>query len=405
MPPHPIQFPPDDTAWQRRVARIDPVSYARTRNHLGGAVTALSPYITHGFVNLPEVHALIAQRTGRALGPEDKLFAEFGWREFFQHVWLHQGDAILRDLRPALPGVRYRSEIPPEVRSACTGIPVIDQAVRTLYRTGWLHNHARMWLASYLVHLCKVNWRSGADWMHAHLLDGDLASNHLSWQWIAGTFSAKPYLFNADNVARFAPRDWHSPGTVIDCTYEQLEAVARSNQVPAAKPGQAPGLGALQTHGPEPEPPVFSRPPTGLWREHDPTQLAQTRARSDADLEWVHPWALSSRSGAHPRIGLLHAEFHARFPWSEQRWRFVLTRMREVCDTVLWFDPSAPDQAALSPGVIRHTLAPGYRDLMNAPGLRPQPASRLLPQPSRPCASFSSFYRDATARWVSTPIR
>jgi len=82
---------------------------------------------------------------------------------------------------------------------------VIDRAVHQLYTTGYLHNHARMWLASYIVHLRKVHWRVGADWMVGYLLDGDLASNHLSWQWVAATFSNKPYLFNAENVARYVP--------------------------------------------------------------------------------------------------------------------------------------------------------------------------------------------------------
>jgi deoxyribodipyrimidine photo-lyase len=60
-----------------------------------------------------------------------------------------------------------------------------------LYATGYLHNHARLWLASYLVHLRKVHWRVGADWMYSHLLDGDMASNYLSWQWVSSTGSNK----------------------------------------------------------------------------------------------------------------------------------------------------------------------------------------------------------------------
>jgi deoxyribodipyrimidine photo-lyase len=157
--------------------------------------------------------------------------------------------------------------------------------------------------------------------------------------------------------------------------------------------------------GPISEPPVHARPPADLLGEHDQTLAARTLAQAEAGLEWVHPWSMSLRSGTQVRIGLLHAGFHAQFPWSEQRWRFVLTRMRAVCDAVLWWDPSAQDQVLLPAGSIMHTQAPGYRDLMNTPGLRSQPALRLLPQPARPCGSFSAFYRDATARWVSTPIR
>ena len=73
-----------------------------------------------------------------------------------------------------------------------------------LVTTGWLHNHARMWLAAYVVHWRRVHWRAGADWFLEHLLDGDPASNHLSWQWVASCFSHKPYFFNRDNLERYS---------------------------------------------------------------------------------------------------------------------------------------------------------------------------------------------------------
>jgi len=126
-----------------------------------------------------------------------------------------------------LPDDAYQVEIPTDVLTARTGIPAIDLTVCELYETGYVHNHARMWLASYLVHLRKVHWHAGAQWMLGHLLDGDQASNHLSWQWVAGTSSSKPYLFNADNVATYAPAHWHSPGTAIDVSYESMDALAR----------------------------------------------------------------------------------------------------------------------------------------------------------------------------------
>ncbi len=200
MPAVPRDFPPTVEAARARLAAVRPADYARSRNHLNGAVTRLSPYLTHGLLALAEVVDTL--RTAHRLPLTHKLMHELGWRAFFRHAWRHDGERILESLHPGpLPDAAYGTAVPEDVRAGATGVPVIDQAVRTLYATGYLHNHTRMWLASYLVHIRKVHWRTGADWMVAHLLDGDLGSNHLSWQWVAGTASAKPYLFNADNVA------------------------------------------------------------------------------------------------------------------------------------------------------------------------------------------------------------
>ena len=172
---------PTHSAATARIAAIRPAAYARTRNHIEGAVTGLSPWITHGVVTLREVLAALLAR--EPLPADHKLVYEFGWREYFRHVWAQEGEGILRSLHVGLlDEAHYSPVLPEDIREARSGVPVIDQAVRTLYATGTLHNHARMWLASYVVHLRKVHWRAGADWMVAHLLDGDLASNHLSWQ-------------------------------------------------------------------------------------------------------------------------------------------------------------------------------------------------------------------------------
>jgi deoxyribodipyrimidine photo-lyase len=60
-----------------------------------------------------------------------------------------------------------------------------------------------MWVAAWVVHWLKVRWQAGARWFLRHLLDGDLASNNLSWQWVASTFSHKPYIFNRANLERY----------------------------------------------------------------------------------------------------------------------------------------------------------------------------------------------------------
>jgi deoxyribodipyrimidine photo-lyase len=128
--------------------------------------------------------------------------------------------------------------------------------------------------------------------------------------------------------------------------------------------------------------------------------------------EWIHPWALTARTDERFRLGVLHAGYHRRFPWSPARWHFVITRMRTVCDAIIWLDPAHPGQlqawrqfSAEHPGCMRSTLSSDYAELTRWPGMQTQPVPRLLPDPERACPSFSAFYKAATARLTSTPIR
>ncbi|MEN9314291.1 MAG: hypothetical protein RIS35_684 [Pseudomonadota bacterium] len=373
-------FAPTLEAARARIAAVRPADYARTRNALEGAVSRLSPYITHGFVSLPEVLAGVASR--HRLDVQHKFVFELGWREYFHHVWTHRGDAILGSLHEGpLPDHAYVPEVPLDVRHACTGIPVVDQAVRALYATGYLHNHARMWLASYLVHLRKVHWRAGADWMVAHLLDGDLASNHLSWQWVAGTGSHKPYLFNAENVARYAPRAWHSPGSVLDTSYEALDAIARGPRpVPARPVGE--GIEA---------PLVCPQPPGG----------AQPQACDIAgrDVWLVHPWALGDPPDDLPtgtlRIGWWPSEHHARWPWSAARWAFIGARMSALTD-LRWLGGGEQLDQVLSAARSVQTVADPHLERLLPPSVRRRPPLRLFPEIDRVCASFSTWWNRGT---------
>lgn len=387
---------PSPAALAAAVAAIDVRAYERTRNHLQGRVTRLSPFITHGLTSIPALFAQLAD-TGQ-LTLKDKLAFEFGWREFFHHVWHRSGDAILTDMRAPLAGVHYADALPADLRAGRTGLAVIDCAVRTLYETGYLHNHARMWLASYTVHLRKVHWRVAADWLYGHLLDGDLASNHLSWQWVAGTFSHKPYLFNADNVARFAPPGWHCHGSALDCSYETLEQIARSNQTLHTTP-TASGVA---------EPLLQSVPLAD-------TPLSAIDAGVRVTL--VHPWMLgeidnnidtdaTTATATAPalRLGVLHRPFHDAFPWSPHRWNFVLTRLRAVTDMIFIGDLRAL-QPALTPVTEVSsvaTLNPGYRDLLTPLCTSLQPAPRHFPDPQQPCRSFSAFWNYCTAQTADT---
>ena len=215
-------------AARNALTKIDPKRYLSTRNYLDGEVTRLSPYLRHGVLSLAEVrnHAL-----GNVRNPRDaaKLINELGWRDYFQRVYRTVGDRIWQDMEPYKTGFAadsYAPALPNDLLAGETGEPAIDAFVQELYETGYLHNHARMWLAAYVAHWRRVRWQAGAKWFLTHLLDGDPASNNLSWQWVASTFSHKPYIFNQDNLNKFTRDQYKNSldqGT-FDASYEMLTA-------------------------------------------------------------------------------------------------------------------------------------------------------------------------------------
>ena len=389
-------FPPTRQAALARVNDVRPSDYARSRNALEGAVTGLSPYITHGFVSLPEVLAGVTAK--HPLDVQHKFVFELGWREYFRHVWAFRGEEIFESLREGLlPQTSYSALLPADIRQAATGVPVIDMAVRTLYATGYLHNHVRMWLASYVVHVRKVDWRIAADWLYGHLLDGDLASNHLSWQWVAGTGSSKAYLFNADNVARYAPALWHSPGSVIDQSYEELDRLARQpiRRLPPRVRDEhdAPISGALI------EPLLLAEPPSDLgWAQPDASVVA------GRDVWLVHPWNLGDLPTSLPAntvvIGMFITDFHRAWPWSERRWRFVASRMAELT-ALRWQGDAASLGVALQGAaqvrsVDEQHLEPWLPRLAVC-----EARIELFPAVLRRCDSFSQWWTRASRSFAT----
>jgi deoxyribodipyrimidine photo-lyase len=232
--------------------------------------------------------------------------------------------------------------------------------------------------------------------MLAHLLDGDVASNHLSWQWVAGTGSSKPYLFNADNVAKYAPEPWHSPGTVIDTSYEALDRIARSSTAvnPRIDHRRA-GEGFAQ-------PDWMVTPPDERWQSAVPTTVA------DRDVWLLHPWSIGSEPqgvGADVLlIGVGISECHVQMPWNARRWSFategLLTRTPH-----LWWGSALQLARALQGARSvrwqpdRHADAglQSLRALLRVGDAQPMVATPEQPRLFEPveqyCESFSQWWR------------
>lgn len=216
--PHSWQFPTDPSAIIERIQQIDPIRYGKTRNFIDGSVTLLSPYISRGAITLPQILQTVLQKGYKPYAIE-KLIQELAWREFFQRVWFAKEQHIWNDLKQPQQGVLHH-EMPKAIADANTGITAIDEQIQQLYATGYMHNHARMYVAGITCNLAGAYWLQPSRWMYYHLLDGDIASNTCSWQWVAGAFSSKKYIANQENINRYLQSTQQN--SFLDHPYETI---------------------------------------------------------------------------------------------------------------------------------------------------------------------------------------
>ncbi len=166
-------------------------------------VSRLSPYIRHRIVTEAEVIAAVLDRHSQAQA--EKFLAEVFWRTYWKgwlelrpQVWADYIQGRDRALATTDPDAVLRAE------TGETDIAAFNGWAHELVNTGYLHNHARMWFASIWIFTLRLPWEVGADFFLRHLLDGDPASNTLSWRWVAGLQTpGKHYLARASNIAKF----------------------------------------------------------------------------------------------------------------------------------------------------------------------------------------------------------
>jgi deoxyribodipyrimidine photo-lyase len=228
--------------------------YARDRNHVAPghpAVSRLSPAIRHRLITEDEAAAAVL--AVHSPGRVEKFVQEVYWRRYWKS-WLSLRPEVWRDYLaalhslPDLPAVR-------RVEAGESGNAVIDHFARELVATGYLHNHARMWFAAWWVHEARLPWQAGADFFFRHLLDGDPASNTLSWRWVAGLQTpGKTYLARRSNLEKYLAPELLAALAEGLPDFEQPQS--NLPQIPARVPITRPDLSAA-----EPDPAAT----IGLW--------------------------------------------------------------------------------------------------------------------------------------------
>ena len=161
----------------------------------------ISPHLHFGEISPRQVVSAV-RREARSENDAARFLSEIGWREFAHHLLYHFPHTVDSPLNEKFAKFPWRRSYKKDLRcwqQGQTGIPLVDAGMRELWQTGWMHNRVRMIVASFLIKNLRIHWIEGAKWFWDTLVDADLASNSMGWQWCAGSGAdASPYfrIFN-----------------------------------------------------------------------------------------------------------------------------------------------------------------------------------------------------------------
>lgn len=242
----PKHWTPGEAGAAKRIASFRAITrYDATRNLPGiEGTSGLSPHLRFGEISPRQLWH--AARDAGVTG-DATFLKEILWREFAYHLLWHRPDMPEAPLQAGFGNFPWQ---PDDVllrawQRGITGYPIVDAGMRQLWRTGWMHNRVRMITASLLVKHLLQPWQAGEAWFWDTLLDGDLASNAASWQWVAGCGAdAAPYFrifapvlqgekFDADGayVRRWVPELAKLPDKFLHKPWEAPDIILRGANV------------------------------------------------------------------------------------------------------------------------------------------------------------------------------
>ena len=164
----------------------------------------LSPCLHFGEISPRQIiNKLLNSRSLKDLCDGEEVFAkEIFWREFAYNLIFHFPHTVDEPLDERFSQFPWADKTDEHLRAwtlGMTGVPIVDAGMRELYATGWMHNRVRMIVASYLIKNLLIPWQSGEQWFRDTLVDADLASNSMGWQWCAGSGADAAPFFRVFN--------------------------------------------------------------------------------------------------------------------------------------------------------------------------------------------------------------
>ena len=228
--------------------------YARDRNYVKPnhpSVSRLSPAIRHRLIREEEITAAVLRV--HSFDRVEKFVQEVYWRRYWKS-WLALRPQVWSDFVKDLSELGEHPDVL-RVENGQSGNSLIDYFTNELVSTGYLHNHARMWYAAWWVHEARLPWQAGAAFFYRHLLDGDPASNTLSWRWVAGLQTpGKTYLTRRSNLEKYL---------ATKILVSHADSLAAFENPQALQPVDAPKPPI--THTSDPLETLTSSSATGLW--------------------------------------------------------------------------------------------------------------------------------------------
>jgi deoxyribodipyrimidine photo-lyase len=207
--------------------------------------SSLSPHLHFGELSVRQLwrlgeKAAKRQRLKDDAWRESSFASQLAWREFAHHLLYHYPRTATQPLDSRFE--RFHWQVDHSAQRAwergLTGFPIVDAGMRQLWASGWMHNRARMIVASLLVKNLRQPWLQGARWFWDTLVDADLAANTLNWQWSAGCGAdAAPYfrVFNPITQGkRFDPRGDYVRRWVPELARMPAEHIHAPHLAPAA---------------------------------------------------------------------------------------------------------------------------------------------------------------------------